>query len=70
MSKGFITNDNYVAVSEKIEKYLAKNSYDKIIFTKYVNDLSKNPLFQTKIGWKGLTTSKKQEFSIPVPKMQ
>ncbi len=67
VQKGFMINDEYTSLSKKLEKFISNNSYDKIIFTKYKNDISKNPLFQDKIGWERLTSISEQEFSITPP---
>lgn len=65
---GFMTEDNYKNLAKKIDKFLLDNKYDKIIFTKYINDIEQNPLYQTSIGWKGLMTKEEQDFCINVPK--
>jgi len=61
MQKGFLTKDKYIALAERLDKYFLQQSYDKIIFTKYINDVSKNNLYQTRIGWNKLTTKAEQE---------
>ena len=67
VQKGFMKNNEYLKLSNKIDNYIRKNKYDKIIFTKYKNDKSKNPLYQDRIGWSRLTTESEQEFSINIP---
>lgn len=67
VQKGFMIKDEYTSLNKKIEKFISNNTYDKIIFTKYKNDINKNSLFQDKIGWKKLTTALEQEFSITPP---
>ena len=68
MQKGFIKNNKYLELSNKINDYISKDNYDKIILTKYINKKSKNPLYQDKIGWTKLTTKEEQDFAINVPK--
>ena len=67
MQKGFMKNNEDLKLSNKIDDYVRKNKYDKIIFTKYKNDKSKNPLYQDRIGWNKLTTESEQEFSVNIP---
>lgn len=66
MQKGFLKNKKYIALNEKI-KCLIPN-YDKIIFTKFINDKKKNALYQEKLNWKGLKTKAEQALSITPPK--
>ena len=68
MQKGFITNKKYTDFNNRINNFILQNNYDKFIFTKYINDKTKNSFYQDKIGWNKLTTKKEQEFSINVPK--
>jgi len=68
MQKGFIKNDDYKKLNDKINSLIKNSGYDNIIFTKYINDKTKNLLYEQKIGWKGLKTRKEQEFSLNVPK--
>lgn len=67
MQKGFVNNDKYMQLNEKISRLINKGDYDKYIFTQYINDKCKNPFFQDKLGWKGLTLNKEQEFSLNLP---
>lgn len=68
MQKGFMKNKKYLDLNNKISDYIARSNYDKIIFTKYINEKSKNSLFQDKIGWTKLTTKDEQDFSLNIPK--
>ena len=68
MQKGFMKNKKYLDLNNKISDYIARSNYDKIIFTKYINEKSKNSLFQDKIGWTKLTTKDEQDFSLHIPK--
>ena len=68
MQKGFIKNDDYLALNNKLADLISNNKYDKVIFTKFINDNSNNPLYGQKIGWKGLKTKKEQEISLDIPK--
>ena len=68
MQKGFMKNKKYLDLNNKISDYIARSNYDKIIFTKYINEKSKNSLFQDKIGWTKLTTKDEQNFSLNIPK--
>lgn len=67
VQNGFMKNDKYKELSNKIDEYIAKSSYDKIIFTKFINDKLKNPLYQDRMSWGKLTTEAQQEFSVKVP---
>jgi len=64
---GFMNKEYYRDLSKRIEAYLKTTNYDKVIFTKYKNDKSKNNLYQTKIGWHGLKTQESQNFTITPP---
>ena len=68
MQKGFMKNKKYLDLNNKISDYISRSNYDKIIFTKYINEKSKNSLFQDKIGWTKLTTKDEQDFSLHIPK--
>ena len=68
MQKGFMKNKKYLDLNNKISDYIARSNYDKIIFAKYINEKSKNSLFQDKIGWTKLTTKDEQDFSLNIPK--
>lgn len=67
VQNGFMKNDKYKELSNKIDQYIAKSNYDKIIFTKFINDKLKNPLYQDRMSWGKLTTEAQQEFSVKVP---
>ena len=67
MQKGFIKNDDYLALNNKLENLISNNQYDKVIFTKFINDNARNSLYQDKIGWNGLKTKKEQEISLNIP---
>ena len=67
VQNGFMKNDKYKELSNKIDEYIAKSNYDKIIFTKFINDKLKNPLYQDRMSWGKLTTEAQQEFSVKVP---
>lgn len=68
MQKGFMKNSKYLELNNKISDYISKSNYDKIIFTKYINEKLKNSLYQDKIGWTKLTTKHEQDFSLKIPK--
>ena len=68
MQKGFMKNKKYLDLNNKISDYIVRSNYDKIIFTKYINEKSKNSLFQDKISWTKLTTKDEQDFSLNIPK--
>lgn len=67
MQKGFMKNNRYKALNKRIESLISNSQYDKVIFTKFINNKSQNPLYEQKIGWKGLKTKKEQEFSLKIP---
>lgn len=67
MQKGFMKNGRYKDLNKRIETLISNSQYDKVIFTKFINNKSNNPLYEQKIGWKGLRTKKEQEFSLKIP---
>ena len=67
VQKGFMI-DKYMCLGERINKYLLENYYDKVIFTKYVNDINQNPLFQRKLGYKKMIEKDEQEIAAEMPK--
>lgn len=67
MQKGFIKNDDYLVLNKRIDDLISNNQYDKVIFTKSMNDKSNNPLYEQKLDWKRLKTKKEQEISIAIP---
>ena len=42
MQNGFINKSNYISLKDKIQKLITNSNYEKIIFTKYLNDKTKN----------------------------
>ena len=68
VQNGFMTRDNYLSLKDRINNYIINSNYDRIIFTKFINDKSKNPLYVDSIGWEKLTTKEEQDFSIDIPK--
>ena len=68
MQKGFIKNKKYLDLNNKICDYIENSNYDKIIFTKFKNEKTKNSLYQDKISWTKLTTKVEQDFSLNIPK--
>lgn len=67
MQKGFMLSDKYIALNDKIKNLINKSNYDKVIFTKFVNNSSKNNFYIDKIGWSGLLSIEEQDFSFQVP---
>ena len=67
MQKGFMKNDKYLLLNQKIANLINKKIYDKLIFTKFINDKSKNALYQSRLNWHRLKTKDEQMFSIKVP---
>jgi len=68
MQRGFITDDNYRDLNKRLDEYIKNSNYETIIFTKFKNNYTKNPLYQDKIGWYELTDADSQEFSLDAPK--
>ena len=68
MQNGFIKDDKHKELSKKIEKLVNSNAYDKIFATKFVNDRTKNSLYEDKLNWKELKTKVEQDFSLTFPK--
>lgn len=68
MQNGFLKDDNYKSVSKKVEELANSKLYDKIFFTKFINDKSKNSFFEDKNNWNGLETKQEQDFCIKIPK--
>lgn len=67
MQKGFMKNYKYKNLNKKINKLISTDIYDKIIFTKFINNESKNKLFQTKLNWHNFRTEEEQSISLEVP---
>lgn len=67
MQKGFMNSENYKHLNKKIAELIDGKYYDKYIFTKFKNDSTKNPLYQSKLNWNKLMTDAEQEFSINLP---
>lgn len=68
MQNGFMQNEKYKLLSKKIERLANSNYYDRIFATKFINDRNKNPFYQDKLGWQGLTTKEEQAISFDLPK--
>lgn len=68
VQNGFIKNDGYKAVSKKIELLAKNKTYDKIFFTKMINDKSKNSFFEEKNMWFALRTKQEQDICFKLPK--
>ncbi|MGN0961013.1 MAG: isochorismatase family protein [Christensenellales bacterium] len=66
MQNGFITDKN-IYLKNKINTLFKSNFYDKIILTKFINDVNRNPLYQKCLNWHKLTTQQEQEFCIDIP---
>ena len=67
MQNGFISNPNYNALKDKIEKFITNSNYEKIIFTKFLNDKTKNSFYIDKLNYTQLTTNNEQEICLPLP---
>ena len=67
MQKGFIKNKDYQKLSDKIERLVSNGVYDKIIFTKFINDITKNSFYEDKIGWRELKTKEEQGIVLNIP---
>lgn len=67
MQNGFISNPNYIALKDKIEKLITNSNYEKIIFTKYLNNKTKNSFYIDKLNCTQLTTNDEQEICLPMP---
>ena len=67
MQVGFIVNNEYKLLNDKINSLIKNSDYDKVIFTKFINSKVNNPLYEQKMGWKGLKTKREQELSLIVP---
>ena len=68
MQKGFIKGKSYEKLIDKINDLIINGKYEKVLFTKFINDNARNSLYQDKIGWNGLQTKKEQEISLNIPK--
>ncbi len=66
LQKGFLVGSCYEWFDNKIAKLIEKGSYDKIIFTKFIN--KQNSMYERFLGWSGLTIKDEQEIAIKVPK--
>lgn len=67
MQKSFIKMEPYFSLNEKIQSLIDNGNYDKLIFTKFINDKAKNSLFIDRLNWMGLTSLEEQELSLNVP---
>ena len=67
MQKGFIKNKDYWVLSDRISNLVNNGGYDKLIFTKFINDRMKNPLYEDRLNWPGLQTEEEQNFSFLLP---
>lgn len=67
MQKGFIKGKSYEKLIDKINDLITNGKYEKVLFTKFINDNARNSLYQDKIGWNRLKTKKEQEISIAIP---
>ena len=65
MQQGFMNNDNYKNLNDKIIKLIDNNQYDVIILTKFIN--RNNSLYETKLNWEKLKDEESQNFSFEVP---
>ena len=61
----FMKYDNFKSLADKIDEYISKSNYEKIIFTKFIN--KKKSLFETKMNWTNMQDKKGQDISIPIP---
>lgn len=67
MQNGFMNQPDYIALKDKIEKFITNSNYDKIIFTKYLNDKKKNSFYVDKLHFNHLTTTDEQDICLPLP---
>ena len=68
MQKGFMKNNNYWVLSDRISNLVNNGGYDKVIFTKFINDRTKNSLYEDRLNWLGFQSEEEQEFSFLLPK--
>ena len=64
MQKGFI-NFEYGYLVNKINKYIENNKYDKIIFTKFINE--NDSLFKSKLNYSKLQDIDSQKIVVNIP---
>lgn len=67
MQNGFMNKPNYIALKYKIEKFITNSNYEKIIFTKFLNDETKNSFYKCKLNYNRLTTTDEQDICLPMP---
>ena len=67
LQNGFMNKSNYIALKDKIEQLITNSNYEKIIFTKYLNDKTKNSFYIDKLNYNRLTTTDEQEICLPMP---
>lgn len=65
MQQGFMNNDNYKNLNDKIIKLIDNNEYDRIVLTKFIN--RSDSLYETKLNWEKLKDEESQNFSFEVP---
>lgn len=68
MQQGFMKNDEYLALNNRISKLIEIGGYDKVIFTKFINDKTQNSLFEERLGYKNLKSKQEQQISLNIPK--
>lgn len=66
MQKGFVKNQFFSNLVQKINKLISLKIYDYYVFTKFVN--GKNNLFINKLNWKNLLTEQSQKICVKIPK--
>lgn len=67
MQKGFMKNNDYWVLSDRISNLVNNGGYDKVIFTKFINDRTKNSLYEDRLNWLGFQSEEEQEFSFLLP---
>ena len=65
LQKGFMNQDNYVELSEKIQTLLQRTTYDKVIFTKFIN--KPGSMYEKFLKWSKLETQQEQDIAIDMP---
>ena len=65
LQRSFI-NENTEFIIDKIKKLVNSNEFDKVIFTKFVNN--EDSIYVSKLNYKGCLTNEEQEIMIELAK--
>jgi len=67
MQNGFLEDNRFIKLKEKISELVQKPEYEQVVFTKFINCRDKNNLFVDQLKWNGLTSIKDQQICVDIP---